>query len=157
MGSYDFTTVRAGKNSQDAFNKAVADDNFEHGHDPYSGTIGQKGSFVLFNPLRKPMTDKQARRWLDDHFFTDDKPLRKGDRVIVFNVSVDSQGTILAKRGSKFSVEMDSGRVKLIPEFDLYHAPDPVIQRSGVDDKWGPAGCLPLTRKRFLFFGWAAS
>jgi hypothetical protein len=24
-----------------------------------------------------------------------------------------------------------------------------------VDDKWGPAGCIPLGDKEFLFFGWA--
>lgn len=27
-----------------------------------------------------------------------------------------------------------------------------------IDDKWGPAGCIPLTEEdKFLFFGWASS
>ncbi len=26
-----------------------------------------------------------------------------------------------------------------------------------IDDKWGPAGCIPLTDGSFLFFGWASS
>lgn len=27
-----------------------------------------------------------------------------------------------------------------------------------IDDKWGPAGCIPIEGgKRFLFFGWASS
>lgn len=26
-----------------------------------------------------------------------------------------------------------------------------------IDDKWGPAGCIPLHDGRFLFFGWASS
>lgn len=25
-----------------------------------------------------------------------------------------------------------------------------------VDDKWGPAGCLPLAADEWLFFGWAS-
>lgn len=26
-----------------------------------------------------------------------------------------------------------------------------------VDDKWGPAGCIQLSDREFLFFGWASS
>lgn len=26
-----------------------------------------------------------------------------------------------------------------------------------IDDKWGPAGCIPLDDGSFLFFGWASS
>jgi hypothetical protein len=26
-----------------------------------------------------------------------------------------------------------------------------------VDDKWGPAGCISIAGKGFLFFGWASS
>lgn len=26
-----------------------------------------------------------------------------------------------------------------------------------VDDKWGPAGCIPMGEDKFLFFGWASS
>jgi hypothetical protein len=26
-----------------------------------------------------------------------------------------------------------------------------------IDDKWGPAGCVPLVDGRFYFFGWASS
>lgn len=25
-----------------------------------------------------------------------------------------------------------------------------------INDKWGPAGCIPLPDNRFLFFGWAS-
>jgi hypothetical protein len=25
-----------------------------------------------------------------------------------------------------------------------------------IDDKWGPAGCIPLNPTEFLFFGWAS-
>ena len=27
---------------------------------------------------------------------------------------------------------------------------------SRVDDKWGPAGCIQLSKDEFLFFGWAS-
>lgn len=26
-----------------------------------------------------------------------------------------------------------------------------------IDDKWGPAGCIPLGNDEYLFFGWASS
>ena len=26
-----------------------------------------------------------------------------------------------------------------------------------IDDKWGPAGCIPMGDDRYLFFGWASS
>ncbi len=28
---------------------------------------------------------------------------------------------------------------------------------SRIDDKWGPAGCIPVGEDKFLFFGWASS
>jgi hypothetical protein len=35
---------------------------------------------------------------------------------------------------------------------ELIDASDPRI-----NDKWGPAGCLPLSGNKWLFFGWASS
>ena len=26
-----------------------------------------------------------------------------------------------------------------------------------IDDKWGPAGCIKLSKEEYLFFGWASS
>jgi hypothetical protein len=26
-----------------------------------------------------------------------------------------------------------------------------------IEDKWGPAGCIPLADRRYYFFGWASS
>ncbi len=28
---------------------------------------------------------------------------------------------------------------------------------SRIADKWGPAGCIPLDKNEYLFFGWASS
>lgn len=39
MGACDFTTISYGKDLKDAFNNAVENARYEHGHDSYNGTI----------------------------------------------------------------------------------------------------------------------
>lgn len=39
MGACDFATIGAGKDLKDAYNNAVEDALYQHGHDPYNGTI----------------------------------------------------------------------------------------------------------------------
>jgi len=48
MGATNYITVARGKNAKEAFESAVANAQWEHGHGGYTGTIAEKGSFVLF-------------------------------------------------------------------------------------------------------------
>ncbi len=62
-------------------------------------------------------------------------------------------GTIAEKRGfvmvERAPMSRQAARAKADEMID---AGDPRI-----DDKWGPAGCIPLDDGRFFFFGWASS
>jgi len=45
MGAANFTCNATGKTMAEAFSKAVADAQWEHGHGGYTGTIAEKGEF----------------------------------------------------------------------------------------------------------------
>ena len=59
MGAHDFYTVGTGATAKDAFRTAVEDDLYEYGHDPYTGDIGQKESFVIV-PTPDGATDEHC-------------------------------------------------------------------------------------------------
>ena len=48
MGATNYTTVARGKNAKEAFESAVANAQWQHGHGGYTGTIAEKHSFVEF-------------------------------------------------------------------------------------------------------------
>ena len=47
MGAQEFTTVGIGNTAQEAFNDAVQNAYYDHGHQGYSGSIAEKESFVV--------------------------------------------------------------------------------------------------------------
>lgn len=102
MGADVFYSQATGRNAQEAFRAAKEEAYWEHGHGGYSGSIAEKGSFVIIN--------------------------------------------------------LPEGREAFEFADELIENEDP-----RVDDKWGPAGCIPLgapkgddTQGRYLFFGWAS-
>lgn len=52
MGACDFICRARGKTAQEAFDAAVRDAEWEHGHGGYTGTIAEKDEFVMI-PLPK--------------------------------------------------------------------------------------------------------
>ena len=48
MGATNYTTVARGKDAKEAFESAVTNAQWNHGHGGYTGTIAEKNSFVLF-------------------------------------------------------------------------------------------------------------
>lgn len=48
MGACDFTVKVKAKDARDAFNKAVGDAQWEHGHGGYTGTIAEKSEYQAF-------------------------------------------------------------------------------------------------------------
>lgn len=100
MGAQAFDNVVKGcKTAKEAFNRAVEEAQYDHGHAGYTGTIAEKDTFVV---IREPKCAS-------------------------------------AKEGLELAE-------KLIEEGD-----------DRVDDKWGPAGCIPCDDGTFVFFGWASS
>jgi hypothetical protein len=48
---------------------------------------------------------------------------------------------------------------KPLPKAEAVELADRLIDEEDerVDDKWGPAGCIPVEGGKWLFFGWASS
>ena len=61
MSSNDFIQVAKGKNAQVAFDKAVEQALYDHGHNGYTGTIAEKQEegFIRF-PFKKGGTEEEA-------------------------------------------------------------------------------------------------
>jgi hypothetical protein len=65
MGANVFMTVGLGNTAKKAFDKAVYDARYQHGHGGYTGTIAEKNSFVLI-PLAEGLDAFQyAEKLLD--------------------------------------------------------------------------------------------
>lgn len=48
MGAHDFQTSSTGENASKAYRNACEQATFEHGHDPYNGTISTTSSFRMY-------------------------------------------------------------------------------------------------------------
>jgi len=95
MGANTFTTHARGNTAKEAFDNAVTDAKYYSGHGRYTGTIAEKGSFVMIEVPEGETPFQYAEKLIDE----------------------------------------DDQRVS---------------------DKWGPAGCIQLNDKEYLFFGWAS-
>jgi hypothetical protein len=49
MGAATFETKAKGKSARDAFDKARERAQYDHGHSGYTGTIAEKGDFIMIN------------------------------------------------------------------------------------------------------------
>jgi hypothetical protein len=65
MGANVFMTVGLGNTAKKAFDKAVYDARYQHGHGGYTGTIAEKNSFVLI-PLAEGLDAFQYAEQLLD-------------------------------------------------------------------------------------------
>jgi len=64
MGACEFTQRAKGKTAKEAFSAAVEHARYEHGHGGYSGTLAEKGTFVLIQD-RTVSTEKEAYAEVD--------------------------------------------------------------------------------------------
>ncbi|MCJ8332420.1 MAG: hypothetical protein HRT89_21215 [Lentisphaeria bacterium] len=65
MGAETFMTQANGKSAQDAFNAAVEDANYEHGHGGYTGTIAEKCNFTTI-PSTEENSYDYAEKLIDE-------------------------------------------------------------------------------------------
>lgn len=64
MGASNFMTYELGKTLSDAFDRAVQDAQYWHGHGGYTGTIAEKTGYVYFGEVSSRHVDR-----LETYFF----------------------------------------------------------------------------------------
>jgi hypothetical protein len=98
MGAETFDCTFAGVDAKEAYQEAVKDAQYWHGHAGYTGTIAEKSGYVMITNTKMSADDAE-------------------------------------ELGAQLIESCDDR----------------------IDDKWGPAGCIPLEDGRYYFFGWASS
>jgi hypothetical protein len=67
MGATTFMTLASGATPQEAFKRAVAQAQYDHGHDGYSGTLAEKYNFAIVGEAADIHTAQiMADRMIDD-------------------------------------------------------------------------------------------
>jgi len=66
MGGEAFTEHATGKTAQEAFKQAVESALYDYGHAGYTGTIAEKGSFVMIDLPEDMDAEKYAWQLIDD-------------------------------------------------------------------------------------------
>src|SRR5687767_876231 len=59
MGAEQFDTYASGQDVREAFNQAVADAQWNYGHAGYTGTIAEKGSFVIISDEPRTLVEAE--------------------------------------------------------------------------------------------------
>jgi hypothetical protein len=70
MGAQSFEVYAKGKTAREAFAKARDEAQWECGHGGYTGTIAEKGTFVVCGSAK---TEVEARRLVNNLFNEDDR------------------------------------------------------------------------------------
>jgi hypothetical protein len=71
MGAEEFEHFAQGKTMRHAFNEAVEEAEYDHGHSGYTGTIAEKGDFTNFGSLPSGTTECELMDWIYDGCFPD--------------------------------------------------------------------------------------
>ena len=69
MGATNFYCISAGSNASEAFNKAVKEAQWEHGHGGYTGTIGEKSTFSMASD--QSLSHRDAASLAESLLYTD--------------------------------------------------------------------------------------
>jgi hypothetical protein len=82
VGSAEFYNYQPGIDPQAAFDEAVANSQFEYGHNSYSGKIGAKGfdGFEVIVPALAPVTWTEAQIIAEGRMFNDADPDSEPDK-----------------------------------------------------------------------------
>ena len=136
MGATIFQNIETGKTAQEAFDKAVEEAHWMHGHGGYSGTIAEKHEFTEFprpKGMKRATVLKMVRKLMDVQFTCDCHP----------------------KEQFPF-YPCDKGKPNVAPLQARYPKCNILKMYNVYDDKWGPSLCMSLPNNEYLFAGWAS-
>lgn len=165
MGASSFQAVHAAPTANEAFQAAVHDAHYWHGHGGYSGTIAEKDGYVMGWSRSHPeyerlceFVDPDKRRYNFESALCaavelldaggDDRPL------VEFKAKYEQGEQEYEGEGTVWSRNAMKDLYDLLNLTGSKH-----VQRMAETywDKWGPALCVPLPDDRWLFVGYASS
>lgn len=164
MGANTFWMISEGKTASEAFAAAVREARHMHGHGGYTGTIAEKNDFVVIDivaetesAIRKLVASRAALTVTAQKRYAKEREAKikagaspwslpeaviDSDRLYEMRAGVTKQIGALRKKGTR----AEALASVLLGEGDRR-----------IDDKWGPAGCVRVSAKKWLFFGYASS
>jgi len=134
MGACDFYQYGKGKTLREAFDRAVTDAQWEHGHGGYTGTIAEKHSAVEIRDSVEQIV----------------KRLSNPPANTVYGGQERCEELIRRLRDA----EADVTHPERLARAKSHALMDLCDQR--IDDKWGPAGAILIKPGEWLFFGMAS-
>lgn len=72
MGADTFSMRVKGNSAKEAFTQAVQQAQYDYGHAGYTGTIAEKGDFIMIKPSPERLEEIKNTRWYD---YSSDDPL----------------------------------------------------------------------------------
>lgn len=177
MGATSFFTRATGNSPTEAYNEAVREARYEHGHGGYSGTIAEKSGYALFNvPLEVlPIREAPQRRWTRDGYTDVMVAMTLEDRLAnaiywyserryhcdnpfaVEGVSNPDWLDRMSEEVREAYLAADSGNRKDAQILATTMGRENWEHLCDVfNDKWGPAVALKTGDSEWLFFGMAS-
>jgi hypothetical protein len=144
MGAVDFQTHALGKDVGEAFREAVSYARYMHGHGGYSGTIAEKGDYVLIT-LPPRVTEAKFLKWLQEFSWACHSEYAKESlKRLESQRAPRGQGESYRKRKAQLRKQIKDAERTLakLPQQHL-----PLLGRAAriFDDKWGPALAFEVT------------
>mgnify|MGYP006269629451 CR=1 FL=1 len=113
MGAEFFKDTYRGKTLQDAYNSAVADAIFEHGNDPYSGTIATTTGFIVADKTKEY---KASGKSLSDYI---DTWVDNGEKRRCYAICIEEPKVNSSKIKSKVEHFVEKGTKKWILKYTV--------------------------------------
>lgn len=179
MGACDFSVIIHARTAEEAFDIAVQEAQYEHGHGGYTGTIAEKSDFVMIEDTWKDIRqrfEKKVKFLKETIKWAANTPTKDLTRDMVTSRLAKAEVPLWISDGKTQILKELRQTTKKFMEFRNACRPNmsPMqiadhlmyqFRDSRVDDKWGPAGCIDLDpnltgkrkNKRFFFFGLASS
>ena len=160
MGADNFTVINDGKNIQDAFDKAVEDAYYWHGHGGYTGSICEKPGFSEFDiPTDLPDSEFEGHRsWASVADRISGALTEIAYRNWETNVEAKTEDELIARLseegGWPLQKQNRADAIWLLKKIGLAKAK---LISDTHEDKWAPAVAFKITENEWAFIGYASS
>jgi hypothetical protein len=162
MGAHDYEGYGFGKSMSEAWDRLVEQEQYEYGHEPYSGTFASKGGGVV--DLDRVFDDGVKRSMkrkfsiVQDALGTYEVDVRDGWFEKPKRGSYDKLVTVTVKDG------WTARTASVLMPRKVQKADEALVARIAtmIGDKWGPAGGIEITGSKAAElkkrqFGWNGS